>query len=311
MASSDLVPGLDELTDEVTGAKRGRLKSRKTPYLLLAPGMLWLAIFFVVPMIFLLSQSLQTGNQDDGYTLTFRFANYADAISTYGSIFIRSFVWALVATVLALVIAYPLAYLIAFKAGRWKNVLLVLVIAPFFTSFIIRTLAWTFILSDDGLVVRFLNWSHINDVLTFLQLTSDGRVLATPLAVIMGLTYNFLPFMILPLFASLDRIDPRFLEAATDLYSAPFTAFRKITWPLSLPGVVAGTLLTFIPAAGDYVNAQLLGNPSTRMIGSVIQAKFLSTGDLPAAAALSFTLMVTIVVLVSVYVHRAGTEELV
>ncbi len=207
------------------------------------------------------------------------------------------------ATIAALVIAYPLAYTIALKAGRWKNVLLVLVVAPFFTSFLVRTLAWKIILGDDGFVVDTLRFVGI--------LGDDGRLLATPFAVICGLTYNFLPFMTLPLYASLERLDSRLLEAANDLYANAFTTFRKVTFPLSLPGVVGGTLLTFIPAAGDYVNVEFLGTPQTSMIGNVIQSRFLVVGDYPAAAALSVILMVTIVVMVMVYVRRAGTEELV
>jgi spermidine/putrescine transport system permease protein len=288
--------------------RRGR---KFVPYLLLAPGLLWLGVFFVVPMIFLLSQSLQTGSLEQGYTLTFNWATYTDALSLYWPQFVRSFVYAGLATALGLLIGYPLAYCIAFKSGRWKSVLLVLVIAPFFTSFLLRTLAWQTILSSQGLVYRVLADLHIIDLLQKLQLINGDQLLNTPFAVIMGLTYNFLPFMVLPLFASLDRIDPRLLEAGADLYGRPFTAFRKVTWPLSLPGVVAGTLLTFIPAAGDYINSKLLGNPNTTMIGQVIDGQFLRVRDYPTAAALSFVLMATILVLVSVYVWRAGTEELV
>jgi spermidine/putrescine transport system permease protein len=273
------------------------------PYWLLAPGLLWLTFFFIVPMVTLVGTSLQTGDIDNGYQLTWHWANYSHALSTYSPQFIRSLEYAGVATVGALVIAYPLAYAIAFKAGVWKNFLLVLVIAPFFTSFLIRTLAWETILSDNGLVVRLMRDVHL--------LSGDGRLLATPLAVVCGLTYNFLPFMTLPLYASLEKIDGRLIEAATDLYSSPFTAFRKVTWPLSAPGVVAGTLLTFIPAAGDYVNVEFLGSPGQQMIGNVIQSRFLVANDYPVAASLSFALMLAILVLVMVYVRRAGTEELV
>ncbi len=288
-------------------------KNRRSlvPYLLLAPGLLWLAIFFVVPTFSLVNTSLQTGTVSTGFQQTFSFSNYSDAIWTYREQFLRSFTYAAIATALTLLIAYPLAYTIAFKSGKWKNILLVLVIAPFFTSFLIRTLAWKTILSDNGVVTQTLNTLHITDLLELLHLTSDDRLLATPFAVIMGLTYNFLPFMTLPLFASLDRLDPRLIEAAGDLYCSPFTGFRKVTFPLSLPGVVAGTLLTFIPAAGDYINATLLGTPRQSMIGNVIESQFFRVSDYPTAAALSFTLMVTIVVLVALYVWRAGTEELV
>ena len=288
-----------------------RRRRNLTPYLLLAPGIAWLLIFFAVPMVFLASQSLQTGSLEEGYQLTWHFATYSDALSTYHEQIIRSFLYAGTATLLALLIGYPLAYTIAFKSGRWKNVLLVLVIAPFFTSFLIRTLAWQTILSSTGPVVGFFRATGLMDLLRMLHFVPGDDLLSTPFAVVMGLTYNFLPFMVLPLYASLERIDLRLLEAGGDLYARPFTAFRKVTWPLSLPGVVAGTLLTFIPAAGDYINSKLLGNTSTTMIGQVIDGQFLRVLDYPTAAALSFFLMLSITVLVAVYVHRAGTEELV
>jgi spermidine/putrescine transport system permease protein len=274
----------------------------RVPYLLMLPGLAWLALFFLVPLVTLISMSLQTGSFAQGYQLTFAVSNFPDALGSYGAWFGRSFLYAGIATVFALLISYPLAYMIAFKAGRWKHFLLVLVVAPFFASFLVRTLAWTTILADTGPVVGALRTIGI--------LSDDGRLLATPFAVICGLTYNFLPFMTLPIYASIERLDPRLVEAATDLYASSFRAFRKVTLPLSMPGVVAGTLLTFIPAAGDYVNAQLLGSSSTQMIGNVIQSQFLRVLDYPTAAALSVTLMFTIIVIVGVYVKRAGTEEL-
>ena len=287
-------------------------RGRWVPYVLLVPGLLWLAVFFILPTITLFSTSLQTGTLETGYSLTWEFANYTRAWAEFWPQFARSLFYAGLATLAALIIAYPLAYTIAFKAGRYRNVLLVLVIAPFYTSFLIRTQAWKTILADNGVIVETLDRLGILQVLSFVGLTADDRVLATPLAVITGLTYNFLPFMTLPLYASLERLDSRLVEAAGDLYASPFTAFRKITFPLSLPGVVAGTLLTFIPAAGDYINAQLLGSlPATAMIGNVIEAQFLRVLDYPTAAALAITLMVVVVGLVTVYVRRAGTEELV
>ena len=285
-------------------------RRRATPYLLLLPGALCLALLFLAPLVFLLSQSLQTGSLERGYRLTFRFATYADVLPTYSEQLVRSLVYASIATLLALLIAYPLAYAIAFKSGRWKNVLLVLVIAPFFTSFLIRTLAWQTILTGEGPVTSFLRATHVLDLLRALHLIGADQLLGTPLAVVTGLTYNFLPFMVLPLYASLERVDPRLLEAAGDLYASPWTGFRKVTVPLSLPGAVAGTLLTFIPAAGDYINSQLLGSPQTTMIGQVVAGQFLRVLDYPTAAALSVTLMFTIVVLVALYVRRAGTDEL-
>lgn len=272
-------------------------------YFLLAPGGLWLVAFFLVPTVTLLISSLYdpSGSLIDGYVLTGRIANYTDAIKQYDATFVRSLVYALAATVACILLGYPLAYAIAFKAGRWKNLMLVAVIAPFFTSFLVRTLAWKLLLGDHGFIVDVLQTVHV--------LGPDGRLLATPFAVVTGLTYNFLPFMVLPLYASLEKIDLRLVEAGSDLYASPFTAFRKITLPLSMPGLVAGTLLTFIPASGDYINAELLGNPRTRMIGNEIQDLF-SAGALPEAASLSVTLMALIVVMVLVYVRRAGTEEL-
>jgi spermidine/putrescine transport system permease protein len=293
-----------------TGAPGGRTgrpltRQRWVPYALLLPGIVWLGLFFVVPMVQLLATSLYdpSGSLETGYVMTFHWQNFTDALASYGEQFLRSFGYAAIATIVTLVISYPLAYAIAFKAGRWRNVLLVMVIAPFFTSFLLRTLAWTTILADNGFVVDALK--------TVGVLGPGGRLLATPFAVVTGLVYNFLPFMTLPLFASLDRLDPRLIEAAKDLYCSGWTAFRTVTFPLSMPGVVAGTLLTFIPAAGDYINAQLLGTPRQYMIGNVIQSSFLVRLDYPEAAALSFLLVLAIVVLVSIYVRRAGTERLV
>ncbi len=274
---------------------------RATPYLLLAPGMVWLAVFFLLPMATLAQTSLQTGSVGQGFELTWAWSNYVDGLRTYAPQLGRSFLYASVATVLALVIGYPLAYFIAFRSGRYKHLVLVLVVMPFLVSFLVRTLAWKIILADAGPVV---------DALQLIGLVPDnGRVLATGWAVIAGLTYNFLPFMTLPLYASLEKIDPRYVEAATDLYASPFTAFRKVTWPLSLPGVVAGTLLTFIPAAGDYVNSRFLGTPATSMIGNVIESRFLVVLDYPTAAAMSFVLMAIILVLVIAYLRRVDVEE--
>jgi len=275
----------------------------RTPYLLLLPGMAWLFVFFVIPTVTLASQSLQQGSLDAGYSFTGHWQNYTDALGSYYHQFGRSLLYAGVSTLLALLISYPLAYTIAFKAGRWRNLLLVLVVAPFFTSFLVRTLAWKVVLADGGWVASALRTVHL--------LSPGGRLLATPLAVVTGLTYNFLPFMTLPLYASLEKLDPTLLEAAGDLYASAFATFRRVTFPLSMPGVVAGTLLTFIPAAGDYVNVELLGTPQESMIGNVIQSRFLVVGDYSVAAALSFMLMIAILVLVVAYVRRAGTEELV
>jgi spermidine/putrescine transport system permease protein len=282
-----------------------------TPYLLLLPGLVWLVVFFVVPMLSLASQSLQTGSVESGYELTWHFQTYADALSRFWPHFARSIAFAGTATALALLLAYPLAYFMAQKSGRWKNILLVLVIAPFFTSFLIRTLAWQTILADNGPVVSLARVTHATDVLQWLRLTGNDSLMSSRFAVIAGLTYNFLPFMILPLYANLERLDRSLIEAAGDLYATGFQTFWRVIWPLSLPGVVAGTLLTFIPAAGDFINSRLLGNTQTVMIGQVIDSEFLRIQDYPVAAALSFVLMAAIVVMVAVYVRRAGTEELI
>ncbi|MYT24281.1 ABC transporter permease subunit [Streptomyces sp. SID7760] len=287
------------------------LRKRLVPYWLLLPGILWLLVFFVLPMIYQASTSVQTGSLEEGFKVTWHFQTYWDALTEYYPQFLRSLLYAGTATVLCLLLGYPLAYLIAFKAGRRRNLLLVLVIAPFFTSFLIRTLAWKTILADGGPVVGVLNTLHVLDVTSWLGMTQGDRVLATPLAVVCGLTYNFLPFMILPLYTSLERIDTRLHEAAGDLYARPSTTFRKVTFPLSMPGVVSGTLLTFIPASGDYVNAELLGSTDTRMIGNVIQSQYLRILDYPTAAALSFILMAIVLIMVTIYIRRAGTEDLV
>lgn len=281
-----------------------RRGNKYLPYLLLLPGLAWLGVFFITPLFSLLSTSLMKWagtTPDDGFLPAFEISNYTESFALYSEQYMRSFVFAGLATIFALLIAYPLAYFIAFKSGRYKNLLLVLVVAPFFASFLIRTYAWRTILADDG---------AINTFVAGLGLLPDDRILATPIAVVAGLTYNFLPFMTLPLYAALDRLDPRLIEASKDLYANPIQGLLRVTFPLSLPGVVAGTLLTFIPAAGDYINAQLLGGPRDKMIGNVIQSQFITIRDYPTAAALSFVLLLSILILVTIYVRRAGTEEL-
>ena len=275
----------------------------RTGYLLLFPGMTWLAIFFAIPFVTLFMTSLQepVPGKMGKYQAGFQLSNYTNAMAEYWPQFLRSFIYAGIATLLALVIAYPLAYFIAMKGGKWRPLLLVLVIAPSFASFLLRTYAWRTILADEGPITSFFNALH---------LLPDDRILNTGIAVVAGLTYNFLPFMILPLYAALEKIDPRLIEASSDLYSSAVATFRKITWPLSLPGVVAGTLLTFIPAAGDYINAELLGSTKDRMIGNVIQTNFIEFRDYPTASALSFVLMAAILVMVFTYIRRAGTEDL-
>jgi len=273
-----------------------------TPYLLLGPGTIFLAVFFVVPLGFLAYQSLESGNFDVGFSFTWDWGNYWAALRDYRAQFVRSIEYAGIATLLALVLSYPVAYWIAFRGGRWKNLLLLFIVAPFFVTYLIRTLAWETILSDNGFVVNTLQSLHI--------LGPSGRLLATSTAVVAGITYNFLPFMALPLYVSLEQIDERLIEAAEDLYASKVHAFLRVTLPLSLPGVVAGTLLTFIPAAGDFINAQLLGSTQNNMIGNVIQSQIMEQTEYPSAAAMSFILMAAILVFVFLYARLVGTEQL-
>jgi spermidine/putrescine transport system permease protein len=322
---------------------------RLGPYLLLLPGLGWLLLFYVYPAVQMFLVSLWTGNITDGYNQTWNFGIYAEGVSTYWPFLVRSAEYGGLATILAFALGYPLAYTIAFKGGRYKNVLLFLVIAPFFTSFLLRTISWEIILADNGIVLGPLKEAGL--------LPEDFRLLATPAAVVAGITYNFLPFMTLPLYVALEKVDFRLLEAAKDLYAGPWRpggaivggalgalisgaislvlgaepvipavigallgglvghlliseAFVRITFPLSLPGVFAGGLLTFIPAVGDFINAELLGDPRSLMIGNVIQGRFLKITDYPMASALSFILMAAILVGVLLYARVLGTEEL-
>jgi spermidine/putrescine transport system permease protein len=273
-----------------------------SPYLLLAPGVAFLVLFFVVPLYYLGYTSLQEGTVQVGYTFNWAWDNYSSAFDTYRDQFFRSLEYAGIATVASLVISYPLTYWIAFRGGRWKNLLLLFIVAPFFVTYLIRTLAWQNILSDDGFVLGALQSSGL--------VADDGRLLATSTAVIAGITYNFLPFMALPLYVSLEQIDSSLIEAAKDLYASSTKAFLRVTLPLSMPGVIAGTLLTFIPAAGDFINAELLGTPRQAMIGNVIQSKFLEITDYGQAAALSVILMAAILLLIVVYTRVVGAERL-
>lgn len=276
------------------------------PYLLLFPGFAFLFTFFILPIMNLAQTSTQTpivGGDTGQYEQSFAFSNYINAFLENKEQFGRSFIYASLATIFALAIAYPLAYAIAFKSGKFKNILLVLVVAPFFTSFLLRTVAWKQILGEEGFLVPTLRSLNL--------MGEQTTITSTSIAVVAGMTYNFLPFMTLPLYASLERIDPRTIEASGDLYANAITTFRKVTVPLSMPGVVAGTLLTFIPAAGDYVNAAILGSPNTKMIGNVIESRYFKIVDYPTAAALSFTLMAAILILVTLYIRKAGTDDLV
>ncbi|MHB1801760.1 MAG: ABC transporter permease, partial [Actinomycetes bacterium] len=281
-------------------ARRAR-RGPWVPYWLALPGTLWLAIFFVVPMVAMLSLSTQTGNLIDGFQQTFHVQNYVDALSTYHTEFLRSLWYGLVSTVLAIVISYPAAYWIAFHGGTRKSSYLFLMLLPFFVSFVIRTVSWKFVLADNGLLLGPLKSLHL--------LPENYHVLATSYAVIGGLTYNSLPFMLLPIYVALERIEPRLLEAARDLYSDRRSAFRRVVLPLSLPGVFAGVLLTFIPNASDFVNATILGGTNTTMIGNIIDSQYFTNNNYPIASALSFCLMLILLLGIFLYARLLGTQD--
>jgi spermidine/putrescine transport system permease protein len=284
---------------EATTGRRGR---GLVAYLLALPGALWLGIFFLIPMVTMFSLSLQEGSFERGYVFTGRVQNYFDALSLYDTQLYRSLIYGLIVTVVTLALSYPMAYWIALRGGRYKNLFLLLILLPFFTPFVIRTLSWKFILADEGIFLGTLkDWGILPD---------SYQLLATPTAVVCGMIYNFLPFMALPLYVALERLDPRLLDASNDLYSNRTQTFLKVTLPLSLPGVFAGSLLTFIPAVGDFINADLLGGVNTTMIGNVIQREFQTNLDFPTGSALSFLLMFGILVGVFIYARAIGTEEL-
>jgi spermidine/putrescine transport system permease protein len=275
--------------------------ARLAPYLLGLPGGLWLAIFFVIPIVVMLSLSLQSGTAEEGFRLTWRFANYADAWNFYHTQFIRSIVYGVIVTIICLVLAYPMAYWIAFYGGRHKSTYLFLILLPFFVSFVIRTASWKFILADEGIVLGPLKDAGL--------LPRDFHILATSTAVIGGLAYNYLPFMVLPLYVALERIDPSLVEAAHDLFAGRPSAFRKVVFPLSLPGVFAGVLITFVPVTSDFVNNGILGGTQTTMIGNVIQTQYLTYNDYPIASAMSFMLMAALLVGIFAYARTLGTEQ--
>lgn len=280
---------------------RSRVARALAPYALALPGGLWLAIFFIVPMVVMLSLSLQQGDVVNGYRLTWHWQTYLESITTYDTQIVRSLGYGLVSTLLQILIGYPVAYWIAFHGGTRKTTYLFLLLLPFFVSFVLRTISWNFFLADDGILLGSLK---------NVGLLPDGfHVLATSGAVIGGLTYNFLPFMVLPLYVALERVNPAVLEAAYDLYASRFQAFLRVVFPLSLPGVFAGVLMTFVPASSDYVNASVLGGTQNTMIGNVIQNQYLVTQDYPTAAALSFTLMALLLVGIFLYARVLGTED--
>ncbi|MFF9496939.1 ABC transporter permease [Streptomyces flaveolus] len=290
---------------DLPGVTRGRRRRRSgaalAPYWLILPGWLWLAAFFVTPVIVMVSLSLQTGDFIDGFRQTWHVSTYADAVGTYHVQLVRSLVYGAAATVSCALIGYPVAYWIAFRAGRHKSVFLFLLLLPFFVSFVIRTQSWNVVLADHGVLL-----GPLKDV---GLLSDDFHLLATPYAVIGGLTYNFLPFMVLPIYVALERVDPKVIEASTDLYASRAGTFLRVVLPLSLPGVFAGVLLTFVPASADYVNAGILGGPSTTMIGNIIQTEYFTNLDYPGAAALSFVLMGALLLAVFTYARALGTDE--
>ncbi|WP_305784366.1 ABC transporter permease [Symbioplanes lichenis] len=277
------------------------MRRRLTPYLLVLPGGLWLLLFFVVPMVTMLSLSLQEGDIVSGYVFTGHWQTYADVLVNYRVQLVRSLVYGAIATVVLIVAAFPVAYWIAFHGGRRKASYLFLLLLPFFVSFVLRTISWRYVLTDEGILLGPLKDAGL--------LPDDFHILGTPTAVILGLVYNFLPFMVLPIYVALERIDPRVVEAARDLYAGPVVAFRKVVLPLALPGVFAGVLMTFVPASSDYVNSAVLGSSSTAMIGQVIQSQYLTSSNYPAASALSFTLMAVLLIGVFAYARALGTED--
>jgi spermidine/putrescine transport system permease protein len=278
-----------------------RLRAAAIPYLLILPGGLWLTVFFAIPVIVLISMSTQQGDIVDGYRQTFHFANYAAAWSNYHNQFIRSLIYGGIATILCILLGYPAAYWIAFKGGKRKSTFLFLLLLPFFVSFVLRTVSWQYILGDNGILLAPLKSAHL--------LPQSFRILATAQAVIGGLTYNYLPFMVLPIYVALERIDYRLVEAAQDLYASRVQAFRRVVLPLSLPGMFAGVLLTFVPVAADYVNAAILGGTNNTMVGNIIQDQFLNVQDYPTGAALSFMLMAMLLIGMFAYARILGTED--
>jgi spermidine/putrescine transport system permease protein len=286
-----------------------QLRRRLTPYALILPGWLWLVIFFVVPTVTMLSVSTMTGNDLDGFKQTFHLSTYSDAWSQYHTVILRSLLYGLIATALCLLIGYPVAYWIAFRGGAHKSALLFLLLLPFFVSFVIRTQSWEFMLSDDGMVLDVLRTLHLEGALKAIHLiSSDGHITQTSTAVVGGLVYNFIPFTILPIYVALERIEPALLEASSDLYGSKAATFGKVVLPLSLPGVFAAVLLTFVPVASDFVNATILGGTSNTMVGNIIQQQYTDL-HYPTAAALSFILMAILLIGIFAYARALGTED--
>lgn len=292
---------------------RSLRERRWTPYLLALPALLCIYLFFLVPLVTLAKVALSNRRERGSSRVDFgwEWDNFSQAFTDFGPQLWRALLYAAIATLFCILLAYPLAYFIAFKAGRWRNLLLGLVMVPFFTSFLLRTIAWQSLFADNGPVLEVARTLSLIPLLDALHITTDGTLINTTPALIGGLTYNFLPFALLPIYVSLERIPPGLFDAADDLYSPFASTFRRVIFPLSLPGVFAGTLLTFIPASGDFINAHLLGDVNKPVIGGVIQARFLQAGDYPTAAAISLVLMLIITALVLAYARFLGTDDLV
>jgi spermidine/putrescine transport system permease protein len=283
-------------------ARAARLRRSAIPYLLGLPAAVWLVAFFLIPLVAILALSLMVGNPVRGFTLTWNFGIYPDAIGQYATQFWRSFLYGGVSTLLSLIIMYPVAYWIAFHGGRYKSILLFLILLPFFVSFVIRILSWQFILADEGIVLGTLKDLHL--------IPSGLHVLSTPTAVVAGLTYDALPFMALPIYVSLEQIDRAVVDAGADLYASPREQFLRVILPLSAPGVYAGILLVAITNIGDYVSAAILGGPRTTMIGNIIQTQYIQNADYPLASALALVLMVVLLIGMYLYARAFGTRTL-
>ncbi len=282
---------------------RVRLGKRLAPYLLSLPAGLWLLVLFLIPLVVMLSLSLQSCNYGTGAcVMTWHWGEFWQQISLYHAQFLTSIYFAGAATLIDLVVSFPIAYWIAFHGGNKKNFFLLMLLVPFFVSFVIRTVVWQFILSDQGVVLGGLKSAHL--------LSQNFHILATGYAVVAGLAYNYLPFTALPLYVAIERIDKTTLDAAYDLYASKREAFLRVILPLTIPGLFAAFLLTFIPALGDYVNQQVLGGTGNTMIGTVIQNSFLTNLDYAGGSALSAVLLAIALVGIFAYARVLGSRTI-
>ncbi len=279
-----------------------KLRRTATPYLLSLPAWAWLGLFFLVPLFAILSLSLQTGNSVEGFELTWNFSVFPDVIGEYSTQFWRSFLYGGVSTAAALLVMYPVAYWIAFRGGKYKSVYLLLILLPFFVSFVIRMLTWQFILSDEGFVLGTLKDIHL--------LPQSAHVLSTPTAVVGGLAYDAMPYMALPIYVALEKIETSQLDAAADLYANAWQRLWKVIVPLSMPGIYAGVLLVFITNVGDFVSAAILGGPGTTMIGNIIQTQYVENSNYPVASALALLLMATLLIGMFLYARTFGSRTI-